>query len=187
MTKRITIEVDEEIFSALQTKAVPFVDTPNDVLRRLLLEKGNTRPKEVPTMAPSAPNDSPKDADAFARRLVEHQFGSGFRRRSGYQLMFESADTLVYVQNFNKKSDHLWYRINKKPLLELQNRNKKSWLCFTNPAENYAFVIPVEDVQRRIEQTGYKRDYLEVNINPAERRWAELEWKIESYFKSVPA
>lgn len=33
-----SIEVDEEVFAALEREAIPFVDTtPNDVLRRLLL------------------------------------------------------------------------------------------------------------------------------------------------------
>ncbi|GEM_PF-6432601 len=32
-----TIRVDDEVFRALQSKAMPFVDSPNDVLRRLLL------------------------------------------------------------------------------------------------------------------------------------------------------
>ena len=37
------IRVDDEVFSALQKGAVPFVDTPNSVLRRLLaLDKGVT-------------------------------------------------------------------------------------------------------------------------------------------------
>jgi hypothetical protein len=31
-----TIRVDEEVFKALQARAEPFVDTPNEVLRRLL-------------------------------------------------------------------------------------------------------------------------------------------------------
>lgn len=35
--KKITIEIDEEVFGFLQKKARPFIDTPNDVLRRLLL------------------------------------------------------------------------------------------------------------------------------------------------------
>ncbi|ADP83655.1 hypothetical protein [Pseudofrankia inefficax] len=30
------IEVDEQVFKRLQDQAVPFVDTPNDVLRRIL-------------------------------------------------------------------------------------------------------------------------------------------------------
>ena len=31
-----TIEIDDEVFAKLQSKAIPLVDTPNDVLRRLL-------------------------------------------------------------------------------------------------------------------------------------------------------
>jgi Mrr N-terminal domain len=35
-----TIEVDDEVMNALKNKAEPFVDTPNSVLRRLLLVDG---------------------------------------------------------------------------------------------------------------------------------------------------
>lgn len=38
-----TIEVDDEVFSALQDHAVPFVDDPNSVIRRLLA-LGDDRP-----------------------------------------------------------------------------------------------------------------------------------------------
>lgn len=37
------IEVDDEIYSYLKTKAEPFIDTPNDVLRRELIEKDQIR------------------------------------------------------------------------------------------------------------------------------------------------
>jgi hypothetical protein len=53
-----TIEVDDEVFQYLQNKAVPLVDSPNSVLRRLLMgsrrsRKGGRRPaqeQELPTM-----------------------------------------------------------------------------------------------------------------------------------------
>lgn len=38
--KKHQIEVDEEVFEALQELATPLVDTPNSVLRRILLEGG---------------------------------------------------------------------------------------------------------------------------------------------------
>lgn len=38
--KKHQIEVDEDVFEALQELATPLVDTPNSVLRRLLLEGG---------------------------------------------------------------------------------------------------------------------------------------------------
>ncbi len=37
-----TIRIDEEVFKALQKDAKPFVDTPNDVLRRLLGLNGSS-------------------------------------------------------------------------------------------------------------------------------------------------
>jgi len=37
-----TIRVDEEVFKALQDRAKPFVDSPNDVLRRLLGLNGSS-------------------------------------------------------------------------------------------------------------------------------------------------
>jgi len=50
--KMISIEIDEEIFNLLQKQATPFVDTPNDVLRRILLEKTPAQGSEVPKFNP---------------------------------------------------------------------------------------------------------------------------------------
>ncbi|GGM16532.1 hypothetical protein ACFFX1_41100 [Dactylosporangium sucinum] len=47
MTRR-TIEVDDEVFAFLQQHCEPLVDTPNDVLRRLLLGGGS---EELPEKA----------------------------------------------------------------------------------------------------------------------------------------
>ncbi|MBW1815221.1 MAG: hypothetical protein JRJ39_16680, partial [Deltaproteobacteria bacterium] len=45
-----TIEIDDEVFGYLQSKAIPFVETPNLTLRRLLLDdKAKTvEPKSHP-------------------------------------------------------------------------------------------------------------------------------------------
>ncbi len=48
------IEVDDEVFQHLQTKAAPFVDTPNTTLRRLLGMNG--------AIAPSGANSNPTQA-----------------------------------------------------------------------------------------------------------------------------
>ncbi|MEU7021614.1 hypothetical protein ABZ990_13260 [Streptomyces sp. NPDC046203] len=47
MPKR-SIEIDDEVFAFLQSRSVPLVDTPNDVLRRLLLKDADlpTKPAE---------------------------------------------------------------------------------------------------------------------------------------------
>ncbi|APG24347.1 hypothetical protein [Syntrophotalea acetylenica] len=45
--RKITIEIDEEIFNFLQKQATPFVDSPNDVLRRILLSNGKNTNNDV--------------------------------------------------------------------------------------------------------------------------------------------
>lgn len=49
--KKHSIEVDEEVFEALQELATPLVDTPNSVLRRLLLEGRAMRDFGISTAA----------------------------------------------------------------------------------------------------------------------------------------
>jgi hypothetical protein len=183
--KVVAIEVDAEVFEFLQKNAAPLVDTPNDVLRRLLLRE---KPKEGPTMVASAQaiHATPGtnvNVDAFVGEFVKREFGAGFTRRGRYRLMFESPEHLVYVQNFSKRSDHLWYRITENPWRELQTSKKTTWLCFTNPVERYAYVIPVNDVIKRCSTQTWSRNYLEVNIDAVASRWVELDWKIEGYLK----
>lgn len=48
--KKHSIEVDEEVFEALQELATPLVDTPNSVLRRLLLEGPSARWTRISTV-----------------------------------------------------------------------------------------------------------------------------------------
>jgi hypothetical protein len=53
------IEIDEEVFSYLQSKAEPFVDSPNMVLRRELLGiNGSSAPssaQQIPQLPPGTP------------------------------------------------------------------------------------------------------------------------------------
>jgi len=49
-----SIEVDEDVYAALQERAVPFVDTPNSVLRHLLqLDVSGTQPVEAANGEPA--------------------------------------------------------------------------------------------------------------------------------------
>ncbi|CAM5677169.1 RAMA domain-containing protein OS=Streptomyces antimycoticus OX=68175 GN=SANT12839_101730 PE=4 SV=1 [Streptomyces antimycoticus] len=47
-----TIEIDDEVFAYLQRHGEPLVDSPNDVLRRLLLNGGRPRPIQPGAPAP---------------------------------------------------------------------------------------------------------------------------------------
>ncbi len=51
--KNYTIEVDEEVYKFLQKNATPFEDTPNSVLRRLLLNNTESKPQNSTTPIPS--------------------------------------------------------------------------------------------------------------------------------------
>jgi len=127
--------------------------------------------------------DTKANVDSFVGEFMKREFAAGFARRGRSRLMFESPERVVYVQNFNKQSDHVWYRITEQPWRELQASKKPAWLCFTNPVERYAYVIPVEDVIRRSKTQNWSRNYLEVNIDPVASRWVELDRRIEQYLK----
>ena len=97
--------------------------------------------------------------------------------------MFESNNMLIYFQNFNKKNDNLWYRVTKQPLQTLKNSSKRSFIGFTNPAEKIVYLIPLNDIEQAILESGWDRDYLEVNIDHLSHKWRELNWDIQSYLK----
>ncbi len=185
---KISIDVDQEVFEHLQGRATPFVDSPNDVLRRLLLtplpevpEASRTRQRATSAERRAARHGGPVPADAFVSRVIHQELGEGFKRRPPFRMMFESKDALAYFQNFNKETDHLWYRVTQNPWRELTSARKKAWLCLSNPAEGYCYVIPVSEIQAQVQRARWSRPYLEVNIDPATSRWTELDWRLDQY------
>lgn len=52
--QRRTIDIDEEVFAFLQRHSEPLVDTPNDVLRRLLLAGNASQAGQASTVARDA-------------------------------------------------------------------------------------------------------------------------------------
>jgi hypothetical protein len=180
-----TIEVDDEVFEYLKSQAEPFVDEPNDVLRRLF-QLNTERPKRrEPIAAKSRGRRVIRgDREAFMAAILEAEFGSGFRTRSPYRTLFENGTHTVYFQNFNKAgSANLWYRIKGSALQVLEASPNESYLVFTNPAEAFAFVLPVSSVVARMRKAGWDREDLEVNIDPATNYWRELEWDLSKHLK----
>jgi hypothetical protein len=53
-----TIRVEDDVYKGLQLLGEAFVDTPNTVIRRLLVQAGvlAAPPEEIPTVAPDAPS-----------------------------------------------------------------------------------------------------------------------------------
>lgn len=69
------IQVDEEVFRELQRLATPFVDTPNSVLRRLLLDDWPPHPNTISTR--EVHRDSPPLPDTVAGTVAEEEFSYG--------------------------------------------------------------------------------------------------------------
>lgn len=70
--RKITIEIDEEIFNFLQKQAAPFVDTPNDVLRRILLKNDPKPTREIPAVVIKKPGISLPTLPGGVPKSLEH-------------------------------------------------------------------------------------------------------------------
>lgn len=67
--KQYKIEIDEEVFEFLKSKAEPFVDSPNTVLRRELLGKSEFLTKSL--KSPSTQIDLPRSTPTALRHTLE--------------------------------------------------------------------------------------------------------------------
>lgn len=181
-----TIEIDEAVFTYLKSQAEPFVDrTPNDVLRRLfkLADHSADRAAQHRRRRRRGRRTS-NNSQAFVDQILEREFGVDFQPRSPYRTMFEGARHIVYFQNFDKAgTSNLWYRVKASALGSLRTSTKRAFIIFTNPAERLAYVIPVPDIDGRVARVGWKREDLEVNIDPASDRWRELDWDVSEYLR----
>ena len=84
-----TIHVDEQIYDFLQQKATPFVDKPNDVLRRLLLD-------EEPVSCPAIPQ-MPKGTSKMLRQIlgVAYLVRKGIDRKAATKLVADNFQVSV--------------------------------------------------------------------------------------------
>lgn len=175
------IEVDKEVFAFLEKNAKPFFDTPNTVLRRLLLKKESAYEQDI--MSSLLGVKTKLSARDFVKEVLSKEFGDDFIRIRPYSYMYESDNILIYLQNFNKKNDTLWYKVNKQPLQVLKNSSKESFIGLTNPAERFVYLIPLNDIEQAILESGWDRDFLQVNIDHPSHRWRDLNWDIQNYLK----
>jgi hypothetical protein len=184
-----SIQIDEEIFSFLQQRVRPLLDTPNDVLRRLLLEKvpaATPKPATPKLATPSAvPSNQGMDSKQFVDLILRKHFDGNFKLVGRYKFMFESVKHLAYFENFNLERKELFYRIRKEPWLDLSQSHKSAWLCLTYPPEKYAYIIPIDAVNEKAHQCGYEITDMEISLYPQiphnETRWRQFNWDIEAY------
>ena len=181
----VTIEVDEEVYDRLKNMAEPFVDIPNSVLRKILFSEFKAQHSQQRTAAStmkSLPVDQEVLSKVFISSFIKKHYEGNFRIKSPYRTMFESQNHLVYFQNFNKAGTrNLWYRLSEGSLQLLRNTQKTALVCFTNPSENVLYEIPMKDIDIQSRKANWEKEYLEVNIDPANSRWRELDWTIEKY------
>lgn len=186
----VTIEIDEDVFNYLKSRAEPFVDTPNAVLRRLLfpgeLSQDETSTKNIAVSPVSKSLEL--SSEVFASSFLKNRYGEEFRAKTPFRTMFESEKHLIYFQNFNKRgTNNLWYRLSENSLNTLRKTNKIATVCFTNPSEKIIIEIPMKDIDKQIEKSSWKKEFLEVNIDPTNLRWRELDWSLQQYLvKSEP-
>lgn len=185
-----TIEIDEELYDYIGKLAKPFVDSPNSVLRRLLLGNGESTRKVERASSWKEVQGEQKDDEIpsgkFVEQLLLNKFGGSFGVRPPFRMMFESERQIVYFQNFNKKgTTNLWFRLNKSPMDVLRKSKKEAFVCLTNPAEKFGFVLPLVEIDKKIKSVDWSRKELEVNIDPVDSRWRELEWNLEKHLYQV--
>lgn len=179
----VNIEIDDEVFRYLKSLAEPFVDTPNMVLRRLLFNK------DMSAEIPSTPKSTAKSTDsaeasseAFITSFLRERYGEEFRVKSPFRTMFESERHLIYFQNFNKiGTTNLWYRLSESSLKALRKTTKTAIICFTNPSENLVIEVPMKDLDAQVARSTWEKEFLEVNIDPADLRWREIDWNLQKY------
>ncbi|MBI5101854.1 MAG: hypothetical protein HZB33_08495 [Nitrospirae bacterium] len=178
-----TIEIDDDVFNFLKLKAEPFIDTPNTVLRRILLPKESSRglsSTHSHDIEPRCVSQTTKEA--FMHAYLKRRYPESFRVRSPYRTMFESEKRIVYFQNFNKQGAvNLWYRLSGKILEMLAEAKKPVFICFTNPADGVVYDIPLSDILSQSKKVNWNRADIEANIDTSNGRWRDLDWNINEY------
>lgn len=185
-----TIDVDPDVFSFLQKQARPFLDSPNDVLRKMLFHGNPPVQEKLLQILESKPTQLKRGIEKtnsleFVQLVLQRHFGGNFRTVGRYQMMFESTEQLVYFENYNKVTDDLWYRISQEPWQKLSTSSKKAWLCLTYPPGKIAYIIPIKDINDKVRQFHWSRPNLEINIYPLspayKTHWHQFEWDIQAY------
>jgi len=180
----VSIEIDEDIFNYLKSMAEPFVDTPNTVLRRLLFPECHPQGDASTELSTTVtlPRSPVSSREVFVSTYLQSRYGEKFHTKTPFRTMFESEKHLIYFQNFNKSgTNNLWYRLSESSLVTLRTTTKIAIVCFTNPSENIIIEIPMKDIENQIAKSLWKKESLEVNIDPTNLRWRELDWSLQQY------
>ena len=170
------IEIDNDVMEHLKSKAEPFIDTPNTVLRRELgLNKTKVNKNRIDNSAGEA-----IDSDKFVKKIIKEYFGYKERpiKVGRYQYLFNLDNKLVYFQNYNNHpKTYLWYRLKSNALKKLKNNNG-SEIIFTYPIERVFYTVNVSHLFEKLEQNQWSGNDIEVSIDPEQGYWLQLDWRL---------
>ncbi|OGM18240.1 hypothetical protein A2V61_02330 [Candidatus Woesebacteria bacterium RBG_19FT_COMBO_47_8] len=177
------IEIDEDIFRFLREHAEPLTDSPNSVLRRLLLGEKPVKGDEKREGSDlKFDRESQGSLGDFIDWVLRNKFTEQFNIYPPYRMIYESDSQIILFQNLNKgDSKNLWFHLRSKPLEVVRSSNKKAYVCLTIPADGYGYLIPLDEVDRHVSSAKWPHSYLEVNIDPSDNRWRDLKWKLDEY------
>ena len=183
------IEIDKDVYVFLQKSAQPFEDTPNTVLRRILLE-GNSGTNNIVLTAnienrAEYRTSEKKPGKIKITDLLQQTVGQSDWIRVGRQRnLYENEKERIYVLRFDKsKTPNLWFRIPPIAYDLLTETRKKSYFLFVNQADRYFFQVPMSDLDKKVSDKGIAFLPETINIDPAKKKLRELDWDISAYFK----
>lgn len=173
-----TIKIDDDVMRYLKSKADPFNDSPNSVLRRVLgLDKSKTTKSRNENLKGGI-----MKSDEFVRKVISEHYNYEERPQKvgRFRYLFNLDGKLVYFQNFNEPTNNLWYRLRSNAIEKLKNKNG-SEIVLTYPVERVFYIIKVADLVEKLDQNNWKRDDIEVNIDPDQDFWRELSWRLNKF------
>jgi len=171
-----TIEIDDELMTHLKNNADPFNDTPNSVLRRLLglNEESSLRSPKTKT------GDAISSAE-FVKKIIKHRYGYDDKPRKvgRYLYMFNINGKLIYFQNYSKPTNNLWYRLKHSAIEKLKNEGSE--IILTHSVGGLYYPIDVSILQEKLKKKKWDQEDVEVNINPDDDYWRELDWRLDRH------
>lgn len=170
------IEIDNDVLNYLKENADPFYDTPNSVLRRLLGLDGAKSKRGIKSQQGGI-----MQSNEFVKKIISKHYNySGVPSKVGrYQYMFNLDGKFVYFQNFSKPTNNLWYRLKSSAIEELKDKNSE--IIFTYSVDGIYYPINISELQAKLDEINWSREDVEVNIDPDNDYWRELNWRLDRH------
>ena len=170
-----TIEISEEVWAALQGMAVPFEDTPNDVLRRLLsvessaVQMGSTPKQKQAVQVIEGCSTNPKlegkeNRERYLVMLLEQ--GISLDRRNG--IIYTLVDgTRVVIPSATMTRPHYWFLGASSACFKAEGETILILLC-VREGEILDFVLPAVETRQLLQVVGMDAAGRQIKFNVRE-------------------